>query len=59
MSFTPAEARVQYNVLPRQSSTRLRLCTKPWGITFLSSFRQLYNITDQSKSQMKNHLLNR
>ncbi len=34
MSFTPAEARVQYNVLPRQSSTRLRLYSTAWEVTY-------------------------
>lgn len=34
MSFTPVEAHVQYNVLPRQSSTRLRLYPTAWAVTY-------------------------
>lgn len=34
MSFTPTEARIQYEVLPRQSSTRLWLYSTALEVTF-------------------------
>ena len=34
MSLTPVEAHVQYNVLPHQSSVRVRLYSTAWAVTF-------------------------